>query len=169
MSDFLDAVFKPRSIAVIGTSRRPGTVGYAVVANLLKYGFQGVVYPVNPGARSVHSIPAYPSITDVPGGVDLAIIVVPKDLVLDVARDCGAKGVKGLLVITAGFKEVGGEGVEREKALMEVVKEYEMRLVGPNCMGILNSDPEWSMNATFAPTMPPLVARPFSANPAPSG
>lgn len=151
----LDAVFKPRSIAVIGASRKAGSIGHTIVSNLLDHGFEGVVYPINPSARSVHSIPAYPTISEVPGDVDMAVIVVPKHLVLDVARDCGEKGVKGLVVITAGFKEVGGEGIRREEALMELVRKYEMRLVGPNCMGILNSDPEWSMNATFAPTMPP--------------
>jgi acetate---CoA ligase (ADP-forming) len=155
MPDSLDALFKPESIAVIGASRTRGTIGHTIVANLLEHGFEGVVYPVNPNARSVHSIPAYPSVSVIPGSVDLAIIVVPKQLVLGVVRECGEKGVRGLVVITAGFKEVGGEGVQREEDLMTLVRQYEMRLVGPNCMGILNSDPRWSMNATFAPTMPP--------------
>jgi acyl-CoA synthetase (NDP forming) len=161
MNSSLDAVFQPQSIAVIGASRKRGTIGHTLVANLLEHGFEGVVYPVNPDATSIHSIPAYPSITDVPAPVDLAIIVVPKHLVLEVARDCGEKGVKGLVVITAGFREVGGEGIQREAALMEVVRQYGMRLVGPNCMGILNSDPRWSMNATFAPTMPPTGGTAF--------
>jgi acetate---CoA ligase (ADP-forming) len=161
MHPSLDAVFKPKSIAVIGASRKVGTIGHTIVANLLNHGFEGVVYPVNPGAPSVHSIPAYPSISEVPGNVDLAIIVVPKQLVLDVVRDCGEKGVKGLVVITAGFKEVGGEGIAREAALLELVREHGMRLVGPNCMGILNSDPDVSMNATFAPTMPPTGGTAF--------
>ena len=91
----------------------------------------------------------------IPDPVDLAIVVVPKHLVQGVAEECGQKGVKGLVVITAGFAEVGGEGIEREAKLLETVKRYGMRMVGPNCMGVLNSSPDFSMNATFAPTMPP--------------
>jgi acetate---CoA ligase (ADP-forming) len=152
----LDAIMKPRSIAVIGASRRPGnTIGFQILDNLLRHGFTGSVYPVHPSAPSVHSIRAYPSIAAVPEQVDLAVIVVPKQFVVDVARECGESGVRGLVVISAGFREVGGAGAERERQLMEVVREFGMRLVGPNCMGVLNSAPEVSMNATFAPTMPP--------------
>ncbi len=151
----LDAIFRPESIAVIGASRSPGTVGYQVVDNLQEHGYPGVIYPVNPNARAVHSIPAYPSVLDVPGSVDLGVIVVPKELVLEVVDQCGEKGVRALVVITAGFREEGSEGARRERALMERVRKYGMRLVGPNCMGVLNTDPALSMNATFAPTMPP--------------
>ena len=151
----LDSVLRPSSIAVIGASRRPGTIGWQILDNLLRHGYTGVVYPVNPGARSVHSIPAYPTVSDIPGPVDLAVVVVPKEGVLDVVEQCGAKGVAALVVITAGFKEVGGAGVERERALLATARRHGMRLVGPNCMGVLNTDPAFSMNATFAPTMPP--------------
>lgn len=151
----LDPFFKPRGIAVVGASRRPNTIGYQVVDNLLRHGYQGVVYPVNPKAPAVHSIPAYPSVTAIPGVVDLAIIVVPKEHVLAVAEECGEKGVRAVVVISAGFKEVGGDGVAREEALLEVAARHGMRIVGPNCMGLLNTDPAVSMNATFAPTMPP--------------
>lgn len=151
----LDAFFKPGSIAVVGASRRPDTIGYQIVDNLLRHGYTGVVYPVNPKARAVHSVPAYPSVEAIPGDVDLALIVVPKEHVLDVVHECGRKGVKALVVISAGFKEVGGEGVERELQLVEAARKYGMRLVGPNCMGLLNTDAGLSMNATFAPTMPP--------------
>jgi acetate---CoA ligase (ADP-forming) len=151
----LDALLEPRSIAVIGASRRPNTIGYQILDNLLKHGFMGAVYPVNPTVSSVHSVRAYATVGDIPDPVDLAVIVVPKQHVVEVARACGAKGVKGLVVISAGFREIGGEGVERERELMEIVREFGMRLVGPNCMGVLNSAPEVSMNATFAPTMPP--------------
>nr|NIP83395.1 GNAT family N-acetyltransferase [Gemmatimonadota bacterium]NIQ55436.1 GNAT family N-acetyltransferase [Gemmatimonadota bacterium]NIU75644.1 GNAT family N-acetyltransferase [Gammaproteobacteria bacterium]NIX48307.1 GNAT family N-acetyltransferase [Gemmatimonadota bacterium]NIY09602.1 GNAT family N-acetyltransferase [Gemmatimonadota bacterium] len=101
------------------------------------------------------SIPAYASVKDIPGEVDLAMVVVPKQLVLDVVDECGEKGIKGLVVISAGFREVGGTGAQLEAALMEKVQRYGMRLVGPNCMGVLNTAPEMRMNATFAPTMPP--------------
>lgn len=155
MSATLDMFFRPASIAVIGASRRPGTLGYQILDNLIRHGYQGVVYPVNPHAPFVHSIPAYPSVTAIPGPVDLAVVVVPKEVVLEVAEQCGQKGVRGVVVISAGFREVGGEGVAREEALVEIVRRYGMRLVGPNCMGLLNTDPGVSMNATFAPTMPP--------------
>jgi acyl-CoA synthetase (NDP forming) len=131
----LDAILRPRSIAVIGASRKPNTIGYQILENLVRHGYAGAVYPVNPTAAAVHSIRAYPSV--------------------EAAEACGRKGVKGLVVISAGFAEVGGSGVERQKALMEIVRRYGMRLVGPNCMGVLNTAPDRSMNATFAPTMPP--------------
>ncbi|WP_420127826.1 acetate--CoA ligase alpha subunit [Longimicrobium sp.] len=151
----LDAILRPRSIAVIGASRKPNTIGYQILENLVRHGYAGAVYPVNPTAAAVHSIRAYPSVEAVPDEVDMAVIVVPKQHVVDAAEACGRKGVKGLVVISAGFAEVGGSGVERQKALMEIVRRYGMRLVGPNCMGVLNTAPDRSMNATFAPTMPP--------------
>jgi acetyl coenzyme A synthetase (ADP forming)-like protein len=151
----LDAILKPKSIAVIGASRQPDTIGYQILDNLVHWGFRGPVYPVNPGAPYIHSISAYPSVSAIPGPVDLAVIVVRKQHVLAVAEECGRKGVKGLVVITAGFAEVGGEGIERERQLVEIVTRYGMRMVGPNCMGVLNTDPEVSLLATFAPKMPP--------------
>ena len=151
----LDALQRPRSIAVIGASRTPNTIGYQILDNLLRHGFTGAVYPVNPKAEVIHSIRAYPSVEAIPDPVDMAVLVVPKQFVVETAEACGRKGVKGLVVISAGFKEVGGSGVEREKALLEVVRKHGMRVVGPNCMGVLNTAPEVSMNATFAPTMPP--------------
>jgi acetyl coenzyme A synthetase (ADP forming)-like protein len=150
----LQVIFEPRSIAVVGASRRPDTIGYVILDSLLRDGYSGAVYPVNPRADVVHSMRAYPSVRDLPGPVDLAVIVVPKELVLAVAAECGEAGVKGLVVISAGFREVGGEGVERERRLLDVVRKYGMRMVGPNCMGVLNTDPHISMNATFAPTTP---------------
>ncbi len=155
MPHSLDPVFRPRSIAVVGASRRPDTIGHQIVDNLLRHGYTGVVYPVNPGAPAVHSVRAYPTVADVPGELDLAVVVVPKEHVLDVVDDCARKGVRALVVISAGFKEVGGEGVERETALAERARRGGMRLVGPNCMGVLNTEPAFAMNATFAPTMPP--------------
>ncbi|HEY0035338.1 MAG TPA: CoA-binding protein, partial [Longimicrobium sp.] len=151
----LDAILRPRSVAVIGASRKPNTIGYQILENLVRHGFSGAVYPVNPTAASVHSIRAYPSVDAIPDEVDLALIVVPKQHVLGAAEACGRKGIKGLVVISAGFAEIRGAGIERQNALMEIVRRYGMRLVGPNCMGVLNTAPGLSMNATFAPTMPP--------------
>lgn len=151
----LDAILRPRSIAVIGASRKPNTIGWQILDNLLRHGYAGAVYPVNPTAEAVHSIRAYPSVEAIPHPVDLAVLVVPKQHVLAAAEECGRMGVRGLLVISAGFREVGGEGAERERQLVEIVRRHGMRLVGPNCMGVLNTAPDLSMNATFAPTMPP--------------
>jgi acetyl coenzyme A synthetase (ADP forming)-like protein len=152
----LDPILAPRSIAVIGASRSPGTIGNQILANLVRYGFTGAVFPVNPNATSVHAIKTWPSVDRIPDPVDLAVIAVPKQHVVAVAEECGRKGVKGLVVISAGFREVGGDGVPRERELVEVVSRYGMRLVGPNCLGVLNADPAVSMNATFSPTMPPF-------------
>jgi len=140
---------------VIGASRRSGTIGWQIVDNLVRHGFEGAIFPVNPSARAVHSIPAWRSVREIPGEVDLAIVVVPKESVQDVVEECGARGVPAVVVISAGFRETGEAGAARERALVARVREMGMRLVGPNCMGVLNTDPAHSMNATFAPTMPP--------------
>lgn len=154
-SKSLDWILRPVSVAVIGASRKPGTIGYQIVDNLVRHGYAGPVYPVNPSADSIHSIRAYRSVLEIPDPVELAVVVVPKDRVLEVVDECCRKGVRGLVVITAGFREVGGSGVDRERALVERVRRHGMRLIGPNCMGVLNTAPDLSMNATFAPTMPP--------------
>src|SRR5690242_9992895 len=126
------------------------------MANLLRYGYTGAVYPVNPNATSIHSVRAVPSIRAVPEPVDLGVIVVPKERVLDVAAECADAKVRSLVVISAGFREVGGAGIDRERRLLEIVRGGGMRMVGPNCMGVLNADPTVAMNCTFAPTMPPF-------------
>ena len=154
-SEPLDVIFRPRSIAVIGASPRRGSIGHEILHNLIEHDFQGVVFPVHPTARVIHSIKAYPTVLDIPDPVDLAVVVVPYRHVLQVVDECGRKGVRGLVVITAGFREVGGEGIAREEALLDLVREYDMQLVGPNCMGVINTEPGVSMNATFAPTFPP--------------
>ena len=155
MPHSLDPILRPASIAVIGASRQPNTIGWQILDNLLRYGFQGPVYPVNPKAAAIHSIPAYPSVTAIGKPIDLAVITVPKEFVLDVARECVQAKVRGLVIISAGFKEVGGAGVERERALRELVRAAGIRMVGPNCMGVMNTAADIQMNATFAPTMPP--------------
>src|SRR5436309_2293706 len=151
----LDAIFSPRSIAVIGASRHRGKIGYEILRNLIVNEYQGILYPVNPNATGIHGIRAYPRISDVPDPVDLAVITVPADLAVDAAKACGEKGVRGLVVITAGFREIGGVGVERESRLLRICESYGLTLVGPNCMGVINTHPDVRMDATFAPT-PPL-------------
>lgn len=151
----LGGFLAPRSIAVIGASRTRGVIGGEVFHNLLATGFNGPVYPVNPNAAVVQSVTAYPSVEDVPAPVDLAVMAVPAAKVADAARDCATKGVKGLVVISAGFAESGGEGPARQRELLAICRESGMRLIGPNCMGILNTAPDVRLNATFAPTFPP--------------
>jgi acetyltransferase len=154
MSENLDEIFKPRSIAIVGTSRKEGTIGREVLHNLVAYGFNGPVHPVNPKAEYVNSIKCYPNITAIPDKVDMAVIVVPKEFVLSIIEECGKKGVKGIVVISAGFKEIGERGVKLEKDMIKIVKKYDMRLVGPNCMGVINTAPDIRMDATFGSTLP---------------
>jgi acetyltransferase len=156
MSTILDPILKPRSVAVIGASRSPTHIGNQITKNIIQYGFTGAVFPVNPSANAVCSVKAYPDIASVPDPVDLAVIVVPKHLVLGVAEECANARVRGLVVISAGFREVGEQGAERERELVELVRTRGMRMVGPNCLGVMNVDPAVSLNATFAPVMPPF-------------
>ncbi|MGE0143297.1 MAG: acetate--CoA ligase family protein [Planctomycetota bacterium] len=151
----LDAIFRPRAVAVIGASRREGAIGRQVCSNILAGQFTGPLYPVNRSAEVVLSMPTWDSIAKVPGPVDLAVLCVPAVEVPKVAEQCGKRGVGGLVVITAGFKEVGGEGIAREAELMRIAKRYGMRVIGPNCMGIINTDPKWSIDASFAATRTP--------------
>ncbi|MCO4746212.1 MAG: acetate--CoA ligase family protein [Proteobacteria bacterium] len=155
MSSSLQPLFKPQSVAVVGASRRPRSIGYELVANLLRAGFEGPVYPVNPSARSVHSIPAFPTLDAIPGEVDLAVITVPRDHVMGVVDDAIAKGVKALVTITAGFKEVDAEGAALEAEIRRKLRKAGVRMVGPNCMGVIDTDPSVRLNATFATTNPP--------------
>jgi succinyl-CoA synthetase alpha subunit/RimJ/RimL family protein N-acetyltransferase len=139
----------PRSVAVIGASTKPGTVGQLPFQCLMENKFSGVAYPVNPNAESVLSVKAYPSVLDVPGSVDLALIIVPAQFVPKVTDECGRKGVHSIIVISDGFKERGAEGAGRERELRDITLGHGMRLVGPNCMGIINTDPAMKLNATF--------------------
>jgi acetyltransferase len=141
-------LFKPRNVVIIGASREPGKVGHAVLRNIIESGFKGEVYPVNPRADKVLGLNAYKSVLEVPGDIDLAVIVIPAQAVLDVMEECGRKGVKYAVVISAGFKEIGGEGIEREGKLIEIARKYGVRVVGPNCLGII--DLHTPLNASFA-------------------
>ena len=151
----LRRVLAPRSVAVIGASRERGTIGAEIFHNLLATGFNGPVYPVNRSAEVVQSVRAYASVTEINDPVDLAVIVVPAAHVIGAARECATKGVLGLVVISAGFAEAGAEGTRRQRELVSVCRDAEMRLVGPNCMGVINTDAEVRLNATFAPSYPP--------------
>ena len=159
----LKLFFEPCGVAVIGASRQRGTIGGEILHNLLTYGFKGPVYPVNPSAAVIENVPAYPSIEAVPGPVDLAVIVVPAAAVVEVVAGCARKGVKALVVISAGFSETGEEGKARQAELVSVCRGAGMRLIGPNCMGIVNTNPETSLDATFAPGFPPRGRVGFSS------
>jgi acetyl coenzyme A synthetase (ADP forming)-like protein len=148
--------FQPRHVAVIGASREPGTFGNVILRNMIAHGFTGAIYPVNPAADRIEGLTAYSTVLDAPGDVDLAIVVVPARRVLDVVDQCGRKGVRGIVVISAGFRETGPEGRELERQLLEKVRHYGLRLVGPNCMGVLNADPAFSFNGTFSSVFPPF-------------
>ena len=150
----LSTLFAPRAVAVIGASGRPGSVGQAVFGNVLQHSYAGVVYPVNPRAASVMSVKAFPKVADIPDAVDLGIIIVPREAVPEVMAECGEKGIKTAIVITAGFKELGGAGVALEQQVLQTARASGIRLLGPNCLGIINTTPEVSLNGSFARLMP---------------
>jgi acetyl coenzyme A synthetase (ADP forming)-like protein len=145
----------PGSVAVVGASRERGTVGGELFHNLVATGFNGPVYPVNPRAEVVQSVPAYSSLEGIPREVEIAVVAVPAPAVLEVAEQCAEAGVKGLVVISAGFAEAGPEGSERQRELVALCRRFGMRLIGPNCMGILNTAEDVRLNATFGPQFPP--------------
>src|ERR1041385_2279395 len=159
----LKLFFNPRAVAVVGASRKRDSIGGVIFRNLLSYGFRGPVYPINPSASFIESVPAYQRVEDIPGAVDLAIIVVPAIEVVAAAESCGRKGVKGLVVISAGFSEIGSEGQDRQRELLRVCRAHGMRLIGPNFMGILNTDGDVRLDATFAPSAPPSGRVGFSS------
>ena len=148
------ALLRPRGVAVVGASRRPGTIGNALLRNILESGFEGVVHPVNPGASSVLGVKAYPSVLDIPDPIDLAIIAVPAAVAPSVLEECGKKGVAGAVVITAGFAETGEEGARAQQEMLASARHHGVRIIGPNCMGVVNTEPGVSLNATFAPVRP---------------
>ncbi|HET6297667.1 MAG TPA: GNAT family N-acetyltransferase [Kribbella sp.] len=151
----LKPLLSPRSVAVIGAGRRPGGIGHEVLMNLASGGFDGQLYAVNPRASKIGEIPAYPSIADVPGLVDLAMIAVPAAGVVEVLRSCGLAGVKGAVILSSGFSELGADCLQAQRELLEVARRHSIRLIGPNCLGIVNTAPEVRLNATFATVEPP--------------
>lgn len=150
----LDKIMKPRAIAVVGASTKPHTIGSDIMKRLQEYGFTGDIYPVNPKGGVIEGLQAYPSVLDIPGEVDLAIIVVNAKFVLQTIDQCHEKGIGGLCVISAGFKETGHEGMELEQALLKKVRDYGMRCVGPNCLGVVNTHPSVRMDGCFAESLP---------------
>ena len=150
MGNFLS----PGSVAVIGASRDPGSIGARLFRNLVGSGFHGVVYPVNPSAHAIQTVPAYGSILDVPEPVDVAFVCVRADLVAATARQCAEKQVRGIVVISSGFAEVQGEGPGRQAELLEICRSSGMRMIGPNCMGLVNTNPDVLLNGTFASSSP---------------
>ncbi len=149
-----DRIFNPVSVAVMGVTPTPGTVPYDIFYNILASGYKGVLYPVAPGKRSISSVPAYRYLTDIKDDIDLAVIVFPAKVVARALRQCGEKGVKGVIIISAGFREVGPEGAKREQEIKDICAEYDISLVGPNCLGVVNTDPKIMLNASFARKMP---------------
>src|SRR5487761_2331897 len=152
----LDAFFHPRSVAVVGATEKAGTVGRALIENLAKASFSGRLFPVNPKRSDILGVPCFPSISKIPEPVDLAVIATPASTVPGVIAECGAKGISAAIVISAGFKEVGAEGVALEQATLAEARKHNMRIIGPNCLGLMN--PHNGLNATFAAT----IARPGS-------
>lgn len=150
----LDPIFRPQSVAVVGASRRENAVGHAVFRNILQGGFKGALYPVNPKGDCILGVDCSPTILDVPGPVDLAVLIVPAAQVLPAFDQCARKGVRGVVVISAGFKEVGAEGARLENQLGEEARRREIPLIGPNCLGLINTDPGVALNASFARSMP---------------
>jgi acetyltransferase len=150
--DIRKVFFSPGSVAVIGASRREGAVGHEAVKNLLNCGYPGKIFPVNPNADDILSLKCYPSVLSIEDDIDLGIVTVPAETVPKAAEEAGKKGLKGLIVISAGFKETGLEGLKRENKLLEICRKYHMRLVGPNCLGLINTFTP--INASFASQMP---------------
>ena len=150
----LSPIFSPRSIAVVGASSKPLSVGWEMMKCVLNFNFTGAVYPINPKAPAIMGIKAYPSLMDVPDDIDLAVIVVPRKFVLATMEQCAEKNVRGAIIITAGFREVSHEGAEVEKKIARIARENNIVLVGPNCMGAFNTSPETLLNATFARYLP---------------
>lgn len=154
LKEQLDKIMRPKSIAVIGASTKPATIGSELMQRLRDYKFTGNIYPINPKGGVIEGFQAYTSVLEIPGEVDFAIIIIPQKFVLDTLDQCNRKGIKGICIISAGFKEAGAEGAQAEKDLLAKLQEYGMRCVGPNCLGVLNTHPDIRMDATFAEALP---------------
>lgn len=148
----LEYIFNPKSIALIGASRDEKSLGFSILSNVAKLGFAGDIYPVNPKATEILGLTCYVSVLKIPKPIDLAVIMVPAKFVAAVLTECGKKNIKGVIIISAGFKEIGAEGLEREKEIQSIAKKYQIKLIGPNCLGIMN--PHIKLNASFADGMP---------------
>jgi predicted CoA-binding protein len=149
-------ILRPKSVALVGASRDRGRVGGAIFHNLLDAGFSGAVYPVNRAGGAVQGVKAYTSVAEIPDRVELAVIAVPAEYVIGVARECAASGIRALVVVSAGFAEEGDEGRARQDELVAICRQAGMRLVGPNCLGVLSTADGFRLNATFSRGMPPV-------------
>ena len=147
----LDSIFTPQSVAVVGATEKPGSVGRTVLWNLISSPFGGTVFPINPKRPNILGLKAYPTLADAPDAVELAVIVTPAPTIPGVIDECVAAGVRGAIIISAGFKEVGPEGEELERQVLERARRGGIRVVGPNCLGVMN--PVGGLNATFAAGM----------------
>ncbi len=147
-------IFYPESVAVVGANRVPGTVPYDMLINILHSDFTGVVYPVNPREKAIAGVKTYKYVLDIPDPVDLAVIVYPSSVCNLALEQCGQKGIKSVIIISAGFREIGGVGIGREKQLLEIARKYDINFIGPNCLGVINTDPLVNLNASFARKMP---------------
>jgi acetate---CoA ligase (ADP-forming) len=150
----LQNVFYPKSVAVVGTNKVTGTVPGDIFINILQTGFQGVIYPVSPREKSISGVKTYKYVIDIPDEVDLAVIVFPSSVCKLALEQCGQKGIKSVIIISAGFREVGIKGVEKERELVEIAKKYGISFIGPNCLGVINTDPVSRLNASFARGFP---------------
>ncbi len=154
MKESLDAIFSPEAVAIVGASAIPGKVGHDIFANILKGGFTGTLYPVNPKAKSILSVKTYAAVRDIPDQLDLAIIVLPPAAALATVTEAVEKGVRGIVIVSAGFREVGAEGLEMENRIVAICREHGVRVVGPNCLGVINPRPDIQLNASFSRRMP---------------
>ena len=150
----LDAIFSPKSVAVVGASSQPGKVGHDIFKNILWGGYTGTLYPVNPKAKSILCVKSLPSLLDIEDMVDLAMLILPPQRIVKAVEDCIKKGIKGIVVVSAGFREVGKEGLEIENRITAMCMAAGIRLVGPNCLGVINPHPSISLNASFSARMP---------------
>ena len=153
MSKF-QALFEPRAVTVVGAGRSPQSIGYQVVRNMQEFDYQGPIYPVNPKAKAIRGLPCCASVDDLPDGVDLAVLALPAARVIETVQACARRGIRGVVTITSGFRESGDEGAQLERELRRLLRDEGMQMVGPNCMGLLNTSPGVRLNATFAFTQP---------------
>ncbi|MBU1570744.1 MAG: CoA-binding protein, partial [Proteobacteria bacterium] len=150
----LEALFRPKSVAVIGASAKELSIGNRIIKNLIDFGYTGAIYPINPKADEIRGIKAYPSVFDVPGEIDLAHMVIAGKFVPNAVEDCGKKGIKAIIINSAGFTEIGPEGAALQKDFLERAKKYGIRILGPNCQGIINTDPALKAYCNFTFTKP---------------
>ncbi len=148
----LHAFFHPQTVAIVGASRKPGKIGNVIVKNMIACGYTGRIYPVNPKEEEIEGLRCYPNLRVIGEGIDLVVVAVPASLVVSIAQECGLVGAKNLVVISAGFKEVGKEGLILEKELTRICRSYDMGLLGPNCVGMM--DTHVPINASFSAVFP---------------